>query len=164
MCHTCVYTCICDTVPGVALLSSACLLYLKYTCHCMYVCTHVFVTQSQAFCYLLLPGCCITNTRVIACLQVIFRKRATNYRALLQRMTYKDKGYCITNTRGIACLAHIHMYRYTNIYMHMCVCERERECVDCNRKSMDCCIGYCYRVAKTQWMPKVAGHFPQKSH
>ena len=32
--------------------------------------------------------------RPIGCLklQVIFRKRATNYRALLRKMTYKDKG------------------------------------------------------------------------
>ena len=34
--------------------------------------------------------------RIIGCLklQVIFRKRATNYRALLQKMTNKDKAYC----------------------------------------------------------------------
>ena len=34
--------------------------------------------------------------RLIGCLkmQVIFHKRATNHRALLQKMTYKDKGSC----------------------------------------------------------------------
>jgi len=42
------------------------------------------------------PCCEYTDTgwrRPIGCLklQVIFRKRATNYRALLQKMTYKDK-------------------------------------------------------------------------
>ena len=36
---------------------------------------------------------CCYRVRPIGCLrlQVIFRKRATNYRALLRKMTYKDK-------------------------------------------------------------------------
>jgi len=36
---------------------------------------------------------CTGWRRLIGCLklQVIFRKRATNYRALLRKMTYKDK-------------------------------------------------------------------------
>jgi len=179
MCHTCIYTCICDTVAGVAPLSSACLLYLKYTCHCMYVCTHVFVTQSLAFRYFCLAAVSqihvslhvcrsfsakepliiglfcrewpikiratvsqihvalhvwhiytCTDIQIYICicvcvweresvstaienqwtvalgiatgwrrlngclkLQVIFRKRATNYRALLQKMTHKDKAF-----------------------------------------------------------------------
>jgi len=53
------------------------------SCLCVSVCMGVGV-----------GGCgCTGWRRLLGCLklQVIFRKRATNYRALLRRMTYEDK-------------------------------------------------------------------------
>ena len=49
--------------------------------------------------------------RPIGCLklQVIFRKRATNYRALLQKMTYKDKASCGSSALCILKWSHLGM-------------------------------------------------------
>jgi len=52
--------------------------------------------------------------RPIGCLklQVIFRKRATNYRTLWRKMTCKDKGSCASSP----CTTYTHIYTYT--YRH----------------------------------------------
>jgi len=47
-------------------------------------------------------------------LQIIFHKRAATYRALLLRMTYKDKG---SYESSLPCIAHIEMYAH-QIRMH----------------------------------------------
>jgi len=47
----------------------------KYICECTYIYLYIYICPHQ------LP----------LCLQVIFRKRAINYRALLRKMTYEDK-------------------------------------------------------------------------
>ena len=50
-------------------------------------------------------------------LQIIFHKRATKYRSLLQKMTYKDKGSYESSppcTDYRLCL-----YMYTNIYIYI---------------------------------------------
>jgi len=80
---------------------------------------------------------CHTHTgwrRPIGCLklQVIFRKRATNYRALLRKFTYEDKasywssppcyftGDCRTFTRVTVWLyAYTHTYADTYIHMYI---------------------------------------------
>ena len=58
--------------------------------------------------------------RPIECLklQVIFGKRATNYRTLLRKMTYKDKAsYASSSPR-----THSHSHMYTYVYIWLCVC------------------------------------------
>jgi len=62
--------------------------------------------------------------RPIGCLklQVIFRKKATNYRAFLRMITYTDKASygslppCSVNS--IMQLSHIHIWIYTHAYIH----------------------------------------------
>jgi len=57
-------------------------------------------------------------------LQVIFRKRATNYRALLRKMTYKDKasyGFSPTCMRQM-----LVSYGDKNIRLYNIVCENYR--------------------------------------
>ena len=91
--HNCVCACVCVRV---CVCVCACLsLYV-----CVYVCVYASVTQ-QACVYVhtsrptnsLYGKSCTGWRRPIGCLklQVIFRKRATNYRALSRKMTYKDK-------------------------------------------------------------------------
>jgi len=67
-------------------------------------------------------GNCHTGwRRPIGCLglQVIFRKRATNYRALLQKITYKDKA-----SYGSSPLSYVHIvnkctHNFLNIFSHI---------------------------------------------
>jgi len=89
---------------------------------------------------------CITHTtgwpRLIECLtlQGIFRKRATNYRALLRKMTSKDKAsygssppsVCVVHNwkRAVFCekCSVLHAKRVCMcVCVCVCVCERERE-------------------------------------
>jgi len=107
---------------------------------CVYVCVCTRTTTSKVY----TRGWC----RVIGCLklQVIYRKRATNYEALLREMTYKDKAsydstppficrvqisVCACKGSNVfACVCAIHMYVYICVYIqdytyicvYMCVC------------------------------------------
>jgi len=61
-------------------------------------------------------------------LQVIFRKRATNHRVLLQKMTYKDKAsygssppYSKQNFESFH-LLYMCMYSYIYMYIYIYVC------------------------------------------
>jgi len=66
-------------------------------------------------------GCALQSGSLIGCLklQVIFRKRATNYGALLRKMTYKDKAsydsmpHCTHLHRWMSHVTHIHEPRHT---------------------------------------------------
>jgi len=61
-------------------------------------------------------------------LQVIFRRRATNYRALLRKMTYKDKT-CCGSTPPCTCIPLIRKHRVnrTNaMNVYTCACTRTR--------------------------------------
>ena len=83
------------------------------------------------------PPCIACIHRAPYKLQVIFCKRATNYRALLRKMTYEE----------------------------MASYESSPPCIESDRsiyKKEHTCIWY--RVAKNHRMPEVAGHFSQKSH
>ena len=55
-------------------------------------------------------------------LQIIFHKRATNYRSLLRKMTYKDKGSYESsppcNARSVFIYLNICVYIYT---LHICI-------------------------------------------
>jgi len=73
---------------------------------------------------------------IIGCLklQVIFRKRATNYRALLRKMTCKDKASCGSSPpcTGCECVsvwehARTSLVRCGWVWVYVCVrvCERE---------------------------------------
>jgi len=52
-------------------------------------------------------------------LQVIFRKRATSYRALLRKMTYEDKASydstppCICRCEPFLDVLHLHLYMFS---------------------------------------------------
>ena len=57
-------------------------------------------------------------------LQIIFHKRATKYRALFRKMTYKDKGSyessppCICYSSDVPCvMSHVRMYIYVSVCM-----------------------------------------------
>ena len=62
-------------------------------------------------------------------MQIIFHKRATKYRALLRKMTYKDKGSyessppCTDSTMGVDVLNlardHMFIYKYTCTYLYL---------------------------------------------
>ena len=69
-------------------------------------------------------------------MQVIFGKRATNYRALLRKMTYKDKAsygfsppcmcFMCACARMCAC---VHLYVSVCVYAYVCVCGYVCVCV-----------------------------------
>ena len=56
--------------------------------------------------------------RLIGCLnlQVIFRKRATDYRTLLRKMTYEDKASYDSTPPFTATRVCTYMYSYVDIY------------------------------------------------
>jgi len=58
-------------------------------------------------------------------LEIIFHKRATKYRSLLQKMTYKDKGSYESSPPCIhtELCVHIHVYKSAcmYIYIHICI-------------------------------------------
>ena len=95
---------------------------LKHTstpgmCVCVLVRVHICVCM----CVRLTPRFATTGwRRPIGCfeLQVIFRKRATNYRDLLWKMTCKDKASYDSTPPCLNC-------RFVNV----CVCVRVSECV-----------------------------------
>ena len=63
--------------------------------------------------------------RLIGCLklQIIFHKRATSHRALLRKMTYKDKA-CYASSPPSICIrtyTHTYIHAYMHTYMHTCV-------------------------------------------
>jgi len=69
-------------------------------------------------------------------LQIIFHKRATKYRALLRKMSHKDKGSyessppcsCARRSRVYTCM-HIHIcIGSVCIYVRKCTCERVYAC------------------------------------
>ena len=60
------------------------------TCMCLCVCGCVRVHRLYSH-FLQYIVCRVAKTHMIFKLQVFFRKRATNYRALLQKMTCEDK-------------------------------------------------------------------------
>ena len=93
--------------------------------------------------------------RLIGCLklQVIFCKRATNCRALLQKMTYRDKPFCASSPPcvRIRCFTHTVCLLLTRV----CVCEREcvRLCVcvrECVCVCVCVCLCVCLRVTETE--------------
>ena len=82
-----------------------------YTRHCLFFPTHnKALTESQS----------MERTewrRPIGCLklQIIFRKRATNYRALLQEMSFKDKASYGSSPPCIQVCVRMYIYMYVYI-------------------------------------------------
>ena len=131
--------------------------------------------------------------RPIGCLklQVSFRKIATSYRALLRKMTYKDKASYDpirhpVRTSIPTCLnGHIHRHINRHIYRHIYKTyvrthldthvgeimvfigkPKGRSNMISNHTwtlTLECSYNK-YWVAKTHMIPEVADHFPQKSH
>ena len=56
-------------------------------------------------------------------LQIIFHKRATKYRALLRKMTYKDKGSYESSPpcRPVSMFRFFHVLIYTDMYRSLCM-------------------------------------------
>jgi len=72
--------------------------------------------------------------RLIGCLklQVIFRKRATNYRALLRKMTYEDKASYDSTPPCIHIVYHIHTGEITCcVVLHTVLENHVRIALDC---------------------------------
>jgi len=102
---------------------------------------------------------CVSNVRACVCtgwrrligclkLQVIFRKRGTNHRALLRKMTYEDKT-CYDSTPPCIWLAYLCVWSNVRVYVcissvYLCIC------IECK-----CVCGY--RVAKTLSMHYLYG-------
>jgi len=91
----------------------------------------------------ILPSLLDTRQRPIGCLkmQVVFRKKATNYRALLRKMTYKGKASygssppCITS-------------RFHSMNRYLC-------CVEETRMRWPCSI-WCVEILKRQFATKLS--------
>jgi len=100
-----------------------------------------------------------STSRVIGCLklQVSFRKRATNYRAALRRVACKAGARRLLSA-GSTSRECVVMCRSVLQCVAVCCSVLQFVAVCCN--ILDCR----YRVAKTDRIPQVAGHFSQKSH
>jgi len=116
----------------VALLRHECNLYENAFVHMTHA--FVYVTHAFGFASCKCKGMCNVRScntewrrscntgwrRPIGCrnLQIIFRKRATNYRALLRKMTYKDKASYGSRTHLIL---RLHTVRIECIICMSCV-------------------------------------------
>jgi len=96
--------------------------------------------------------------RLIGCLkmQIIFRKRATNYRALMRKMTYEDKASCGSSPPCTMSCSYVfthqeyHMYSHINHAYHvLLICIHTSTMPMGWRSSVRCLI--------------FIDHFPQKS-
>ena len=112
-----------------------------YMCWCVRVHTylHMYIYVWYKDIYALVMTVDTGWRRLIGCLklQVIFRKRATNYRALLRKITYEDKASydstppCMTFHKMYNRVLHDYTYTYTcvytyvriYIYIYICVCK-----------------------------------------
>jgi len=93
-----------------------------------------------------------TACRVIGCLklQIIYRKRATNYGALLRKMTYRDKASYDSTPPCTILLSvylsfkfHLQRFQQPQMYVHACVpvCECVFICCACVRVCVFVCVG-----------------------
>jgi len=122
-------------------------------CVCVCVCVYVFVYVCVSICTYVCVCVCVCGRvsagvyvcvysprtgwrRLIGCLklQVIFCKRATNYRALLRKMTYKDKASYESSP------PHILFCMCFSMCAHMCVSVRVCACA-----SVGICACVCSR-------------------
>jgi len=87
-----------------------------YIYTCIHVCIHTYIYIDTNMCQCIYIYTSTGWRRLIGSpkLQIIFHKRATKYRAILQKMTYKDKGsYESSPPCTYRCM---HSY----IYVYMC--------------------------------------------
>ena len=98
--------------------------YVK--CMCVHMCkVCVYICEMYTHTYMhMCTGC----RRLIGCLelQIIFCKRATNYRVLLRKMTYKDKPSYASLPPCIMKCTHIRKNVCTYVkctHVRICVCE-----------------------------------------
>jgi len=86
----------------------------------------------------------------ITCLNLrdIFRKRATNHRAVLQKMTYEDKASYWSSPPCIPCVyVPVCMCVYVCVCLSVCVCVYVCVCVlDCWKVLISWCVCVCICV------------------
>jgi len=124
---------------------------------CVCVCTYTYKNQTNAAqkCPNRTHRCRTGWRRPIGCLklQVIFRKRATNYRALFREMTYKDKAShgcsppcnVLSSTHLLRCVA---VYRRVSLYVAVCCacCSVMQHVAACCSVLHDSCDAVCCSV------------------
>jgi len=100
-----------------------------YVYACKYICIHTCVyTHMHMYMYTYIHKGTGWR-RLIGCLklQVIVRRRATNYRAFLRKMTYEDEASydstppCVlhgTAAANVFVCGRVRMYKYVTLYIH----------------------------------------------
>jgi len=101
-------------------------------CVCMCVCVCVMIRHQTRCVSICTFGVHVYAYRVAKThkLQIIFRKRATNCRALLRKMTYKDKASYASSPPCISCFMWVcGIKRNGYVCAPVCVCVRVCVCV-----------------------------------
>ena len=120
--YTCIYLCLYVYVC----------IYVQMVCIHTFVCIHVLFLSNR-----IPSGTGWRRWLGYLKLLVSVRKRDTNYRALLRKMTYEDKAPYASSTPCIRCVyvnvyLHLHVYRYVDLHFHLhlylspgisCVCK-----------------------------------------
>jgi len=117
--NLCVCACVC-----VRVCVCVCVWVRVYLCvwGCMCVCVCLSVCLSVCVC-----KCTYVHMYIhMTFSDMTFRKRATNYRALLQKMTYKDKAHILIsekvseNVQMFTC-CYVYMYWCPSVYLQVCL-------------------------------------------
>jgi len=128
-----------------------------YVCVCACVCVCVRVSE----CTFWVCNSDSTCIHIYIKLQFIFRKRATNYRALLQKMTYKDKASCGSSPPCRFCCGCVARSCKNLACVCVCVCV----CVGVHFEAVRMILHvYIYIVSAMDMWRQAVRHFSQKSH
>ena len=94
-------------------------------------------------------------------LHIIFHKRATKYRALLLKMTYKDKGSYESSPpcTNVSCTNRVQMYTHVSytkakVLAHTHVSENVYQCIPCKNIVYECIVYKSYINTHTYIMYK----------
>jgi len=128
----CVCTCVCASSP-IPPAVYMCVYVCAYVCICIRVCVcvcaHVYVFVCACACASVSIYACVRSPRTgwRTCIgflnvQVSFRKRIANYRALLQKMTYKDKALYASPPPCMKTCPFLHHSPAVCVCLRVCVC------------------------------------------
>jgi len=151
--YVCVCVCVCvwffwilchvDYPCGVYLCVFKCvhmyMCMIVFVCVCVCVCACACACECVCLCVCFCQTCMSTGWRRLIGspkLQIIFHKRATKYRALLLKMTWKDKG-CYETSPPCMCMC-IRVCVYVCVCVCVCVC-------------LIVCMFVCLRSADRTW-------------